>query len=247
MIPLTFIGGAAGNQSLNVAASSTANALGAWVLFGSVPYVVNKILWTVDNTSSNVDFLSNIGIGASGSQITIIQNIPSLGPADPLATFPQFTYVFETSHIPPNTDIWLNCQSATASYTPRISLAVGNSDSSKGGSIVAVGSVTSSSSGTPFSYGANANGAWVNLGSIPVKMSKFQMMVDRDPNSLNTVNIGWSTSGASAPSNTIFVNVPILANGNILPLEAEVPPGDIWIQGQGSEVYTGSAAIMMSS
>lgn len=241
--PTVWLGGGAGNNSVTVTASSTANALGAWVEVGTLPYPCDKIKVAVDttNTSGNPLSLINIGIGPSGSQINIINNIPLLQSLDTntgTAFFGPY-FEFDIPLLPGGTILWVNIQSSVASNAPRISIGVDRIDHGYRNPVSTLGADLSTSGGTSFTLASGAYGAWVSLGTLSFIARKLNIVTTRAVSAVQTVNIGV---GASGSQSIVAVNVPTLFSPNPVIQEGFFPPGDYWIQGQGdTETVLGTA------
>lgn len=239
-----FLGGSAGNQSITVTASSTANVLGSWVSFGTLPFPCDRLQIVIDSTLQATVFsaLLNIGIGPSGSQTVLISNIPNWNPAANNG-FPQANINLDIPILPSGTELWANIQSTYASYAPRICLGVQLVGHGRRTNYQNLGAITSSSTGTSFTMGSGSYGSWVSLGSISTSFSELILLSQRDPSSLNTVNIGV---GASGSQTILLENVPITLLGNFQTFKGVFPSGEYWIQGQGSESFNSVADILVA-
>lgn len=240
-----FLGGSAGNQSVTVTASSTANVLGSWVSFGTLSSPSDHLQILFDSTLENTNFsaLCNIGIGPSGSQTVLIPNIPTWYLNTLAGGYPQNNIDFDIPLLPAGTEIWGNLQSSYASYAPRISLGVQRTGHGRKALYQSLGAVTSSSGGTGFSMGANAYGSWVSLGTVSQKFSELNLLSVRDNSSLNTVNIGV---GGSTSQEILLENIPVTILGNFQKFIGDFPAGEYWIQGQGTESFSSQAIFLIA-
>ena len=237
-----WIGGASGNQSVTVTASATANALGAWSLFGSVPYPIDRITIVVDATTSDAAYniLMNIGIGASGSQVVLVPNIPMLNSVN---NFTAWTLTLDIPILPPNTDIWGQIQSNLASEAPRISMAVQYVGHQKKTPTTALGITLSTSGGTAYTTGSGAYGSWVSVGSTLIPYDRMMVISTRPGGTFSTINIGI---GASGSQQIIQQDMPVIFEQPMIEIEGFFPPGNYWIAGYSNSVNTIEAAILMN-
>lgn len=221
-----FLGGASGNQSVVLTGNATANTLGAWSLFGSVTDPVNEIVLLFDATNSVVNnTLCNIGIGSSGSQIIVAENIPFLT----LLTTPlDWAIRLRVKNIPPNTDIWGQIQSDAGAIAPRFSLGVGQNSERSSTLLQVLGADPGTSGGTSYTTGNGAYGAWTSLGTLVGRAETLFFMGTRAGSALTTVNIGV---GASTSQVIVAENVPVLYNQPFIEVPGSYPPGEYWIQG----------------
>lgn len=217
--------------------------LGAWVSFGTLPFACDRITVIFDSTTSGTVYsaLMNIGIGASGSQVNLVSNIPFMDPGA-VNGYQEFSLTLNTPLLPAGTDIWVNIQSSIASFAPRISIGVDFVGHGSRTPVTTLGAVLSSSNGTPYSTGSGAYGSWVSLGNLAIPARKMIVLSTRDLNSLNTVNIGVGTSGSQV---IVAQNVPVVLFSLPVVLEGYFPPGNYWIAGQGADVSTNYAEIML--
>lgn len=239
-----FLGGSAGNQSVTVTASSTANVLGSWVSFGTPSSPFDHLQIIIDSTLQATEYSSllNIGIGPSGSQVVLVPNIPGWN-IEANNGYPQLNIDLDISLLPAGTEIWANLQSSYASYAPRISLGVQQTGHGRKAPYQSLGAVTSSSGGTGFSMGANAYGSWVSLGTVSQKFSELNLLSVRDNSSLNTVNIGV---GGSTSQEILLENIPVTILGNFQKFIGDFPAGEYWIQGQGTESFSSQAIFLIA-
>lgn len=239
-----YIGGGAGNQSIVLLSPSTVNTLSSWISFGTTLFPADTIIIVFDCTLANTiqNSLINIGIGPSGSQAVLIPNLPIMGQSGSNGYSPSFTVTLRVPRMAAGTQIWGQIQSTYAGFAPRVSLAYQHSGISAS-ALYNLGAVTSSSSGTQVSTGSGAYGAWVSMGTLPVPKKHLVYASSRDVSSLNTINIGIGPSGSVTP---ILFNLPIILDSLLFPIDADFPPGEYWIQAQGSEVATLYADLIFS-
>ena len=219
--------------------SGAANAYGSWVSFGSVSFPVNKLRLIFDNTYATTFFVQ-VGIGASGSQVIVVPSL-YLYTANVTSTF---SIEVEVPLIPPGTDIWVALQSPTASATQRVAIVATFDPQVQSDGIVPLGLVPATTTLTSFSMGANAYGSWVSLGTLSVPGRSLLYYAERDPSSLNTINIGV---GPTSPPEIITQNLPATLYMNVFEIDQECPPGQYWIQGIGTEVYASIGAIWVQT
>ena len=236
-----FVGGAAGNQSITVTSSATANAFGAWVSFGTLSYAIDEIYIYME---TNYNTLLNIGVGASGSQEIIIPQIAQQ--IDPnLYGYPPGFFRFRR-RLPAGTEVWAQTSCSTASSSGRISLGVGFSDAPGFSSITPLGIDLANSFLVAETSGATAGtyGAWVSLGTLATPGKRLWYVSTRAPANLQTLNIGV---GASGSQTIILKDAPVLFTNFPFELEMDCPPGEYWMQVAGGASVTTNGGIWIAS
>jgi hypothetical protein len=154
-----------------VTANSTINSMGPWVQIGAAN-TANDISWIVigidvANSVTNA-MLVNIGIGASGSVNTVINDLSCAPTANQdLSSWGSSLYSFPLQ-IQANNALWAQCQASTASATCCITVLgfEGSFLASEGcAGIDTYGANTANSFGTALDPGASAEtkGSWVSM------------------------------------------------------------------------------------
>ncbi len=211
--------------------------MGSWTQLGTLSFPANKFVVLIDNIY-NTSFLFNVGIGASGSQKIVASNLFLQQVNSGLTKISFRTFLIQTG-----TAVWIQLQSSTASATQRISVGY-TFEEETSGILTPLGIVSATTSMTPFSTGANAYGAWVSLGTLLIPGRRLKYFAIRDPSSLNTINIGVGASGAQQ---IILANAPVIVDGQIIEIDLFCPPGEYWIQLNGTEIYASQGAIWIES
>lgn len=158
----TSIGVAAGSSSgTSITSGGTAHTKGSWTQIGTAPASGDACAVFVGMNNLNAStrtFGVDIGIGASGSQVVILNNIPAVSQAS--GGLFACTYMFVPVNIPAGSTIWARCQSSGASQTLNVSLILfdGDFDASAGfAGVDGIGFAPASSNGTGVSASAGAN------------------------------------------------------------------------------------------
>lgn len=243
LVPPVFIGGATANQSINVTSSATANAFGAWVSFGVLPYSIDEIYIYME---TNYNALINIGIGASGSQQIIIPQIAQqTDTASGGYGFSPGFFRFRRK-LPAGTEVWAQYACSSASNGGRISLGVGFSAMPGFATITPLGIDPSISFLVAETSGATAGtyGSWVSLGTLAIPGKNLWYVSTRDPSNLQTLNIGVGPSGSQQ---IILRDAPVLYTNFPFEIEMDCPPGEYWMQVAGGSSVTTNGGIWIAS
>jgi hypothetical protein len=192
--------------------AGTAHVKGTWVRVCTVPFDCVGLLITIRNNSSATDYLIDIGIGLSGSQIVVIDNIYYTGPTSSARSK---NYFFPL-RLAAGTQVWARSQNATASANCNI-LASVFGESSKGAPscnrIHTYGVFPATSSATPLGAPlANAWGAWTQIvdGTIGKHNWVMPIVGDADLAVRTSQSFAWMVGiGASGAERVL---VPPLMN-----------------------------------
>lgn len=206
--------------SATITGNASPNTKGSWIeMIASTAYPCSGLLI---NTRSAAEALVDVGIGGSGSEVVIVNNI-HIG--IPLASREGNPF-YVSIPLPSGTRVAARSQGASGSTNPQFAIALVRGVNEAYGVIDTYGANTSDSGGVSIDPGGSTNtkGAWVEVTASTTRAYKAFHLGFGGNNDSTRTNANWLVDvglGAASSEQVIVSNYSIACNANhdgVLPL-----------------------------